>query len=74
MGLAVSGGQEGKGFEPVTVSHWRSLSPILQEKRRGWRLLDRQVETAEHSWVHWRSLHVSDAEDTSGAVWYDASV
>jgi hypothetical protein len=43
-------------------------------EKRGWRLPGCQVETAEHSRVRWRSLHVSDAEDTSEAVCYDASL
>ena len=34
-----------------------------------------QVETAEHSWVHWRSLYVTDPEDNQvELVCYDSSV
>ncbi len=34
-----------------------------------------QVETAEHAWVHWRSLYVSDPEGNQvELVCYDASV
>jgi catechol-2,3-dioxygenase len=34
-----------------------------------------QVETAEHAWVHWRSLYVSDPEGNQvEMVCYDASV
>jgi len=34
-----------------------------------------QVETAEHAWVHWRSLDVSDPEGNQvELVCYDASV
>jgi catechol-2,3-dioxygenase len=34
-----------------------------------------QVETAEHEWVHWRSLYVSDPEGNQvEMVCYDASV
>jgi catechol-2,3-dioxygenase len=38
-----------------------SLSDFENELKR-LRALGLQVETAEHSWVHWRSLYVNDPE------------
>jgi hypothetical protein len=49
----------------------QALSPS-QIKLKG---LGLQVETAEHAWVHWRSLDVSDPEGNQvELVCYDASV
>jgi catechol-2,3-dioxygenase len=51
-----------------------SLSDFENELKRV-RALGLQVETAEHSWVHWRSLYVNDPEGNQvELVCYDESV
>jgi catechol-2,3-dioxygenase len=51
-----------------------SLSDFENELKR-LRALGLQVETAEHSWVHWRSLYVNDPEGNQvELVCYDESV
>jgi catechol-2,3-dioxygenase len=51
-----------------------SLADFADEKGR-LEALGLQVETAEHGWVHWRSLYVTDPEGNQvELVCYDASV
>ncbi|MGH2373746.1 MAG: VOC family protein [bacterium] len=51
-----------------------SLSDYTAEKER-LEKLGLAVETREHSWMHWRSLYVSDPEGNAvELVCYDASV
>jgi catechol-2,3-dioxygenase len=50
------------------------LADFAAEKKR-LEALGLQVETAEHAWVHWRSLYVADPEGNQvELVCYDASV
>jgi catechol 2,3-dioxygenase len=51
-----------------------SLADFASERQR-LESLGIQVETAEHQWVHWRSLYVSDPEGNQvELVCYDKSV
>jgi catechol 2,3-dioxygenase-like lactoylglutathione lyase family enzyme len=51
-----------------------SLADFESEKRR-LKGLGLQVETAEHAWVHWRSLYVNDPDGNQvELVCYDESV
>jgi catechol 2,3-dioxygenase len=48
--------------------------PILQAKKET-ASVGSQLETAEHAWVHWRSLYVTDPEGNQvELVCYDSSV
>lgn len=50
------------------------LADFAAEKKR-LESLGLQVETAEHAWVHWRSLYVTDPEGNQvELVCYDGSV
>jgi catechol-2,3-dioxygenase len=50
------------------------LADLADEKKR-LEALGLQVETAEHAWVNWRSLYVSDPEGNQVEfVYYDESV
>ena len=50
------------------------LADFADEKKR-LEALGLQVETAEHAWVHWRSLYVADPEGNQvELVCYDKSV
>ena len=70
-------GYSGVSSERSTVDHIAftvSLADFDAEKRRLERL-GLRVETAEHAWVHWRSLYVKDPEGNQVEwVCYDASV
>jgi len=51
-----------------------ALADFADERRR-LEALGLQVETAEHAWVHWRSLYVTDPEGNQVVlVCYDESV
>jgi len=67
----------GLSAEKTTVDHIAftiSLADYRAEKER-LRGLGLQVETAEHAWVHWRSLYVYDPEGNQVEfVCYDESV
>jgi catechol-2,3-dioxygenase len=68
-----------RGTDPATstidhIAFEIALSDFASELSRlkSWGL---QVETAEHAWVHWRSLYVTDPEgNLVELVCYDASV
>jgi catechol 2,3-dioxygenase len=74
-----SGSRDYQGVDAnkSTVDHIAltiSLADFVSEKERLERL-GLRVETAEHKWVHWRSLYVSDPEGNQvELVCYDASV
>jgi len=67
--LALFDRTEGPGYsgldpEKTTVDHLAftiSLSDFEPEKKR-LEQLGLEVHTAEHTWVHWRSLYVNDPE------------
>jgi catechol 2,3-dioxygenase len=47
----------------------------LEHEKKRLEALGLQVETAEHAWVHWRSLYVSDPEGNQvELVCYDGTV
>jgi catechol-2,3-dioxygenase len=70
-------GYSGVSSERSTVDHIAftvSLADFGAEKQR-LEQLGLRVETAEHAWVHWRSLYVKDPEGNELEwVCYDASV
>ena len=72
-----SPGYEGTNAGTSTIDHIAFEIPLADfegEKKRLERL-GLQVETAEHAWVHWRSLYVTDPEGNQvELVAYDGSV
>ena len=70
-------GYRGVDTEKSTVDHFAftiSLADFDGEKRR-LEHLGLTVETAEHAWVHWRSLYVRDPEgNLVEFVCYDEAV
>jgi len=60
-----------------TIDHIAFEIPLASfaDERRRLEGLGLQVETAEHAWVHWRSLYVTDPEGNQvELVCHDASV
>lgn len=60
-----------------TVDHIAFEIPLsdFENELKRLRALGLHLETAEHSWVHWRSLYVSDPEGNQvELVCYDSSV
>jgi hypothetical protein len=47
---------------PLTTLYSRYLCPISISELKRLRALGLEVETAEHAWVHGRSLYVTDPE------------
>ena len=72
-----SPGYRGTDSATSTIDHIAfeiSLADFADEKKR-LEALGLQVETAEHAWVHWRSLYVTDPEGNQvELVCYDESV
>lgn len=72
-----SPGYRGTDGATSTIDHIAfeiSLADFVDEKKR-LEALGLQVETAEHAWVHWRSLYVTDPEGNQvELVCYDESV
>ncbi len=70
-------GYRGTDAATSTIDHIAfeiGLADFASEKRR-LEDLALQVETAEHAWVHWRSLYVTDPEGNQvELVCFDASV
>ncbi|MBA2339987.1 MAG: VOC family protein [Pyrinomonadaceae bacterium] len=70
-------GYQGLTSEKSTVDHFAFAIPLADfdaEKKR-LEQLGLEVKTAEHAWVHWRSLYVSDPEgNTVELVCYDETV
>ena len=60
-------GYHGTDTAASTIDHIAFEIPLsgFEDELKRLRALGLQVETAEHSWVHWRSLYVTDPE--SGA-------
>ncbi|HYL15051.1 MAG TPA: VOC family protein [Terriglobales bacterium] len=60
-----------------TIDHIAFEIPLADfaDERKRLESLGLRVETAEHAWVHWRSLYVSDPEGNQvELVCYDGSV
>ena len=70
-------GYRGTDAATSTIDHIAfemALADFADERTR-LEALGLQVETAEHAWVHWRSLYVSDPEGNQvELVCYDESV
>lgn len=72
-----SPGYRGTDAATSTSDHIAFEIPLddFANERKKLEALGLQVETAEHTWVHWRSLYVSDPEGNQvELVCYDASV
>ena len=70
-------GYRGLSTEKSTVDHIAFEIPLADFTAEKQRLeqLGLRVETAEHAWVHWRSLYVNDPEGNEvELVCYDESV
>jgi catechol-2,3-dioxygenase len=60
-----------------TIDHIAFEIPLaeLDHEKKRLEALGLQVETAEHAWVHWRSLYVTDPEGNQvELVCYDESI
>jgi len=60
-----------------TIDHIAFEIPLadLEPEKKRLEALGLRVETAEHGWVHWRSLYVTDPEGNQvELVCYDESV
>jgi catechol-2,3-dioxygenase len=72
-----SPGYRGTDAATSTIDHIAfeiHLADFADERKR-LEALGLQVETAQHAWVHWRSLYVNDPEGNQvELVCYDASV
>jgi catechol-2,3-dioxygenase len=70
-------GYRGTNAATTTIDHIAfeiALADFTDELKR-FRGLGLQVETAEHAWMHWRSLYVTDPEGNQvELVCYDESV
>jgi len=72
-----SPGYRGTTAATSTIDHIAFEIPLpdFAEERKRLEALGLQVETAEHTWVHWRSLYVTDPEGNQvELVCYDGSV
>jgi catechol-2,3-dioxygenase len=72
-----SPGYSGTDAATSTIDHIAFEIPLVEFAGELTRLkaLGLQVETAEHSWMHWRSLYVTDPEGNQvELVCYDESV
>ncbi len=72
-----SPGYRGTDAAISTIDHVAFEIPLADFESEKERLegLGLQVETAEHTWVHWRSLYVTDPEGNEvELVCYDSSV
>jgi catechol 2,3-dioxygenase len=74
---AADAGYAGLNPATTTVDHLAFEIELADFERERRRLADQglKVTTAEHGWVHWRSLYVDDPEgNTVELVCYDPSV
>jgi catechol-2,3-dioxygenase len=57
-------GHRGTNAATSTIDHIAFEIPLadFEEEKKRLMALGFQVETAEHTWVHWRSLYVADPE------------
>ena len=72
-----SPGYRGTDASTSTIDHIAFEIPLADfaNERRRLQSLGLQVETAEHAWVHWRSLYVTDPEGNQvELVCYDDSI
>jgi catechol-2,3-dioxygenase len=72
-----SPGYRGTDAATSTIDHIAFEIPLANfaDERKRLESFGLQVETAEHAWVHWRSLYVSDPEGNQvELVCYDGSV
>ena len=72
-----SPGYRGADAATSTIDHIAFEIPLADfaDERKRLEALGLQVETAEHAWVHWRSLYVRDPEGNQvELVAYDGSV
>lgn len=72
-----SDGYRGLDAALSTIDHIAFEIPLADfaDERKRLESLGLQVETAEHSWVHWRSLYVTDPEGNQvELVCYDGRV
>ena len=72
-----SPGYRGTDAAASTIDHIAFEIPLadFDTELKRLRALGLQVETAEHAWVHWRSLYVTDPEGNQvELVCYDGSV
>jgi catechol-2,3-dioxygenase len=72
-----SPGYRGTDAATSTIDHIAFEIPLVEFADELTRLkaLGLQVETAEHAWMHWRSLYVADPEGNQvELVCYDESV
>lgn len=70
-------GYRGTDAATSTIDHiaFEIALPDFADERTRLEALGLQVETAEHAWVHWRSLYVTDPEGNQvELVCYDESV
>src|SRR5215510_12654509 len=70
-------GYHGTDAAASTIDHIAFEIPLsgFEDELKRLRALGLQVETAKHSWVHWRSLYVTDPENNQvELVCYDSSV
>ena len=74
---AGSPGYRRANAETSTIDHIAFEIPLadFEDEKKRMEGLGLQLETAEHAWVHWRSLYVSDPEGNQvELVCYDARV
>jgi catechol 2,3-dioxygenase len=72
-----SPGYQGTDAATSTIDHIAFEVPLaeFEDERKRLESLGLQVETADHPWVHWRSLYVTDPEGNQvELVCYDESV
>ena len=70
-------GYHGTDAATSTIDHIAFEIPLSDfgDEQKRLEALGLQVETAEHAWVHWRSLYVTDPEGNQvELVCYDGSV
>jgi catechol 2,3-dioxygenase len=74
---SLSPGYRGADAATSTIDHIAFEVPLaeFEDERKRLESLGLQVETADHPWVHWRSLYVTDPEGNQvELVCYDESV
>jgi len=72
-----SPGYRGTDAASSTIDHIAFEIPLADfaDGKKRLEALGLEVETAEHAWVHWRSLYVTDPEGNQvELVCYDSSV
>jgi catechol 2,3-dioxygenase len=70
-------GYHGTDATTSTIDHIAFEIPLadFEHEKKRLEALGLQVETAQHTWVHWRSLYINDPEGNQvELVCYDSSV